>query len=154
MALACGALAIILTHPTIAQASSKGALQEQLTKEQELTTDGSQKLMDASKKFDEAMNLLDTKQDYAKAIKTVTEADWTMAAGEKELSEAQKLDDKLLQEIRKSEQSGQKMVEGASIMRYGARMLMKQEKAGSRAHKIVGEGKGILDKAQETASQL
>ncbi len=154
MALACGALAIILTHPAIAQTSSKGALQEQLTKEQELTTDGSQKLMDASKKFDEAMRILDSNQDYAKAKQMITEAAWIVAAGDKELSEAQRLDVKLLQDIRKSEQAGQKMVEGASIMRYGARMLMKQEKAASRAHKIMGEGQGILDRAQKTVSQL
>ncbi|MGO9119593.1 MAG: hypothetical protein ACLQPD_18535 [Desulfomonilaceae bacterium] len=100
------------------------------------------------------MSLLDAKQDYAKARQMITEADKTMAVGEKELSEAQRVDVKLLQDIRRSEEAGRKMMIGAKLMRNGVTMLMKDEKAVSTAHKIAGEGQGILDRVQKTVSQL
>jgi hypothetical protein len=149
VALACSALVLIVTLPINAQASSKVTLQEELTKQQNLLSDGSQKLTDAAKDFQEAMSILQTKRDYAKARQMMTQADKTLADGEKLLSNAQRIDAKLLQEIKRTGEAGRKMMKGARLMRDGLTMAMKDEKALSRAHKITREGQGMLERGQK-----
>jgi hypothetical protein len=156
VALACSALVLIVTPASIAQATSKGTMQEEITKQQNLMSEGSQKVTDASKTLQEAMRILETKQDYAKARQMITEADKTMADGEKLLTDAQRIDASLLQEIRKTGEAGRKMMQGARLIRNGITMMMKDERALSRAHKITREGQGLLERSQMivTAPQL
>jgi hypothetical protein len=148
-ALACSALVLIVTPAAIAQTSSKGNMQEEITKQQNLMSEGSQKVMDASKKFQEAMRILETRQDYAKARQMITEADKTVADGEKLLTEAQRIDASLLQDIRRTGETGRKLMQGARLMRNGITMMMKDEKALSRAHRITREGQGMLERSQK-----
>lgn len=65
--LTSSALVQIVTPPTTAQASSKGTLREQTTKQRNPITEGSQKVADASKKLQEAMRIIATKHHYARA---------------------------------------------------------------------------------------
>jgi hypothetical protein len=48
------------------------------------------------------------------------------------------------------------MLQGARLMRNGMTMMMKDENALSRAHKITREGQGMLERGQKivTAAQL
>jgi HD superfamily phosphodiesterase len=103
VALACSALVLIVTPHSIAQTSSKGTTQQEMAKQKTLMSDGSQKVMDASKKMREAMRILDTKRDYAKAKQLLTEADKTMAEGQKLIAEAENIDVTLLQDLRRNE---------------------------------------------------
>jgi hypothetical protein len=156
VALACSTLVLMVTPAAIAQASSKGTMQEEMTNQQNLMSEGSQKVTDASKKLQEAMRNLETKQDYAKARQMITEAGKTMMDGEKLLAHAQRIDARLLQDIKRTGEAGRKMMEGARLMRNGMTMMMKDEKALSRAHKITREGQGMLDRSQKivTSAQL
>ena len=148
VALACSALVLILAPHSIAQTSSKGSMQQEVTKQQALMSDGSQKVLGASRKCQEAMRILEPKRDHTKAGQMTTEANKRMADGEKQLIEVQKLDALLLEEIGGFGEPSQKMTHGTKLMRNGM-PLMKDEEALSSAQKITREGQGMLERGQK-----
>ena len=110
VALACSALVLIVAPQSIAQTLSNGTAQQAMTKQQALMTDGSQKVMDASKKMQHAVQILNEKGDYAKARQLLAEANKTMTQGAKLIAYAERIDAALLQDVRRTEEAGRQMM--------------------------------------------
>jgi hypothetical protein len=149
VALICSALMFITAPRSIAQTSSQSTMQQEMTKQETLMSDGSQKVVDASKKMQEAMKILETGKDYAKARQLMTEADKTMKQGQELIASAEKIDATMLQELRRGEEAGREMMKGAKLMRNGMQMMMKDEQALSRATRLTREGHGMLERGQK-----
>ncbi len=154
MAVACSALVLIIASVSIAQTSSRGAMQQEMTKQKSLMSDGSRKIMDASKKMQEAMSILETKKDYSKASQLIIEAYRTMVEGEKLTAYAERIDTALLQDLRQAEEAGRPMIKGAKLMRNGLRMITEDEQALSRARKITREAHGMSGRGKKIVTAL
>jgi len=148
VALACSAVVLMVAPQAIAQTSPKGTMQQQITKRQALMSEGSQKIMDASKKLREAMKIMQEQKGYPRARQMMTHADKTMLQGERLLNGASKIDAMLLQDTRTSLEAERKMMKGARLMQNGMLTMMNDEKALSRAHRIVTEGHDLLKQGQ------
>ncbi|MGB6068844.1 MAG: hypothetical protein WBG50_28880 [Desulfomonilaceae bacterium] len=146
--LACTAVLLTVTPFAVAQAPAKGALQEEFTRQQNLAFEGSQKIADASNKLQDAMRTVRAEHDYSKTRQMISEADKTMADGIKQLSDAQKLQTKLLQDIRRTGEAGGIMMQGARLMRKGMAMIMRDENALSTAQRITREGQSMLERGR------
>jgi hypothetical protein len=112
--------------------------------------DGLQNVLGASKRFQEAVCFLKTQHDYTTAGQMTIEPRKGMANREKQVIGLQNFADMLPEEITRSAGAGRKIMHGAKLSRNAMLLLMmKDEKALSRAEKITREGHGMLERGQK-----
>ncbi len=145
--LTCSALVTIYAPHSVAQPLSKGSGLQAMTIQQAVVSDGPQNMLGALKRFQEAACFLKTQHDCAKAGQMAIEARKEMA---NKVVALQNLADMLPEEITRSAGAGRKIMHGAKLSRNAMLLLMmKDEKALSRAEKITREGHGMLERGQK-----
>jgi len=150
VALVFSALVAFVAPHSFAQTTSKGSKHQEVTWRQVLLCECSPEVLSQSKIPPEANGVLKTQPDYSNSEQTTTEAQTRMAHQEKQLIWLPNLKPMLLEEMNSSAKAGRKILSGAKLIPDGMVLLMmKEEKALSRAEKITREGHGTLERGQK-----
>jgi hypothetical protein len=148
VALACIALVAIPVHHSGAQTSSESGMPHDISKQQVSMSDCSQQVLDVSKEIREPKRILNTKHCCANTPQMATGSRKSKAEREKQLLDSQKIEAALLAEMNRSREFALKMLPSAKPIQDDA-LLMKDEKALSRAETITREGHGMLERGQK-----
>jgi len=152
--IACCAFALVVAPHASVQAMPRGAIQNEITKQEALMNDAFQGILGASKLWQKNMTILETNNDNAELEHMMTEADKAVAKGDNMLAHAHRIDIGLPQDIKRYEELNRKMMKAARLVRSGMLMMVEHEQALSRAHNNMREGHGMLDRTQKIVTAL
>lgn len=145
----CIAVMSIVAAHSLGRASSESSRKQELEKQQALTTDMSEKLLEASGRLRQGMLILTTNHDYAKDKEIKEESANTSHEGQKALARGYGIEFMLLEDIMITGEPFRRTMQSARLKRNEMLLIMKNEKALSSAQKFTMEGHDMLERGEK-----